>query len=231
MDPLVYCASRIARGPNRAPGRWLTASSKGAPTIATSDVPAPELVRIGDPRQLHERRRPDVRRQVEVVVCLEVGVPAVEGREVRAGRSGRRALSHGDPPGDGRDAVRRGSMGAVSLGAPPVRDRRPAGRAAPMVAPAPRPRRTLGRGTPARRPRRAPDRRTGRRRSGRPASPRGASSRRPAGVAAASRNRIEWPGVPSGAIDRSGWMVGQTQLTLPMSVLPAFGSSPISSMP
>ena len=36
IEPEVYWASRIARGPNRAPGRWLTASSNGAPTIATS---------------------------------------------------------------------------------------------------------------------------------------------------------------------------------------------------
>jgi hypothetical protein len=36
IEPVVYCASRIARGPNLAPGRWLTASSNGAPTIATS---------------------------------------------------------------------------------------------------------------------------------------------------------------------------------------------------
>ncbi len=36
IEPEVYCASRIARGPKRAPGRWLTASSNGAPTIATS---------------------------------------------------------------------------------------------------------------------------------------------------------------------------------------------------
>ena len=51
------------------------------------------------------------------------------------------------------------------------------------------------------------------------------------GPTAASRKRIEWPGVPSGAIERSGWIVGQTQLTLAMSVLPAFGSSPWSAMP
>ena len=36
IEPDVYCASRIARGPNRAPGRWVTASSNGAPMIATS---------------------------------------------------------------------------------------------------------------------------------------------------------------------------------------------------
>ncbi len=35
-DPVEYCASRIARGPKRAPDRWLTASSNGAPMIATS---------------------------------------------------------------------------------------------------------------------------------------------------------------------------------------------------
>ena len=35
-EPDVYCAWRIARGPNRAPERWLTASSNGAPMIATS---------------------------------------------------------------------------------------------------------------------------------------------------------------------------------------------------
>ena len=40
IEPDVYCASRIARGPKRAPGRWLTASSNGAPTIATSALRA-----------------------------------------------------------------------------------------------------------------------------------------------------------------------------------------------
>ena len=39
------------------------------------------------------------------------------------------------------------------------------------------------------------------------------------------------PGVPAGAIDRSGWIVGHTQLTLPMSVLPEFGSGPSSTTP
>ena len=39
----VYCASRMARGPKRAPGRWVTASSNGAPTIATSDAARAEL--------------------------------------------------------------------------------------------------------------------------------------------------------------------------------------------
>ena len=40
IEPDVYCASRIARGPKRAPGRWLTASSNGAPMIATSTARA-----------------------------------------------------------------------------------------------------------------------------------------------------------------------------------------------
>ena len=43
IEPDVYCASRIARGPNRAPGRWLTASSNGAPTIATSTLAPAQL--------------------------------------------------------------------------------------------------------------------------------------------------------------------------------------------
>src|SRR3954465_4468728 len=52
-----------------------------------------------------------------------------------------------------------------------------------------------------------------------------------AGVAAASRNRIECPGVPSSAIARSGWIVGQTLLTLPISVLAAFASGPWATIP
>jgi hypothetical protein len=40
IEPEVYWASRMARGPNRAPDRWLTASSNGAPTIATSTLRA-----------------------------------------------------------------------------------------------------------------------------------------------------------------------------------------------
>src|SRR6185369_5895449 len=51
------------------------------------------------------------------------------------------------------------------------------------------------------------------------------------GVTAASRKRIEWPGTPSSQIASSGWIVGQTQLTLPMSVLPELGSGPWSAMP
>ena len=52
IEPDAYCASRIARGPNRVPGRWLTASSNGAPTIATSTSSRAELGRIVDPGQL-----------------------------------------------------------------------------------------------------------------------------------------------------------------------------------
>ena len=35
-EPDALWASRIARGPNRAPGRWDVPSSNGAPTTATS---------------------------------------------------------------------------------------------------------------------------------------------------------------------------------------------------
>ena len=34
--PGSYAVDRIARGPNRAPGRLVVATSNGAPTIATS---------------------------------------------------------------------------------------------------------------------------------------------------------------------------------------------------
>ena len=40
IEPDVYCAWRMARGPNRAPDRWLTASSNGAPMMATSALRA-----------------------------------------------------------------------------------------------------------------------------------------------------------------------------------------------
>ena len=52
------------------------------------DGPGAELGRIGDPRQVHERRRPDVGRQVEVAEDLPLAVPAVEPGEVDRRRSG-----------------------------------------------------------------------------------------------------------------------------------------------
>ncbi len=61
------------------------------------DLLAAQLGRIGDPRQLHERGRPDVGRQVEVVEGLERLVPAVVGREVTL-RLGRRGARPRDPP-------------------------------------------------------------------------------------------------------------------------------------
>ena len=55
---------------------------------------------IGDPRQVHERRRADVGRQVEVGVRLELAVPAVGSREV--GRRGSWGRSATGSSGDGR---------------------------------------------------------------------------------------------------------------------------------
>jgi len=64
------------------------------PTCAAA-VATAELRRIGDPRQVHERRRPDVGRQVEVAVRLERLVPAVLAREVAIGFGVVGALGHG----------------------------------------------------------------------------------------------------------------------------------------
>ena len=44
-----------------------------------------QLGGVGDPREVHERRRPDIRRQVEVRERLERAVPAVRGGEVAVG--------------------------------------------------------------------------------------------------------------------------------------------------
>ncbi len=67
------------------------------------DGPGVELGRIGDPRQVHEGRGPDVGGELEVRVDLVLTVPAVGGGEVAAG--GRvgivGALGHGTS-GDGR---------------------------------------------------------------------------------------------------------------------------------
>ena len=84
-------------GRSGRPGRWLTASSNGAPTIATSTLRARELGRVGDPGQLHERRQADVGRQVEVVVRLVRAVPAVARREVDVARVVG-TLGHDGPP-------------------------------------------------------------------------------------------------------------------------------------
>ena len=94
MLPEVYCASRIARGPNRVPGRWLTASSNGAPTIATSTPRRRISAGSVDPRQLHERDRPDVGRQVEVGVRLELAGPSRCGTRTRMSGPIRWALGH-----------------------------------------------------------------------------------------------------------------------------------------
>ena len=70
-------------------------SSNGAPTIATSTLRALELGGIRDPWQVRERDRPDVGRQVEVVVDLERPVPAPLARE----RAGLARLDRGRPMG------------------------------------------------------------------------------------------------------------------------------------
>ena len=80
------------------------------------------------------------------------------------------------------------------------------------------------RGMRPRPPRPAPDRRTARRPSGRRGSRRGASSRPPRASRPRRGTGPSARACPRRAIDRSGWIVGQTQLTLPMSVLPEFGS-------
>ena len=59
------------------------------------DAEAAELGGIGDPRQVHERGRADVRRQVEIAVRLEVRVPAVVAREVAVQGGVGRAVCHG----------------------------------------------------------------------------------------------------------------------------------------
>ena len=59
------------------------------------DAAAAEFGRIRDPGQVHERRRADVGRQVEVVVGLVVGVPAVVAREVAVEGGVGRAVCHG----------------------------------------------------------------------------------------------------------------------------------------
>ena len=74
-------AIRIARGPNRAPGRDDTASSSGAPTIATSARGRPQALVVGRPRQLLERAVPiGVVRQIlgaelrELVVAAQLAL-------------------------------------------------------------------------------------------------------------------------------------------------------------
>ena len=124
-----------------------------------------ELGRIGDPGQLHERGRPDVGRQVEVVVRVVLAVPAVGVREIAVEVGIGWALSHGVPPRTVA-ASDRGGRDPSRWERRRFETSRPAGRASAMVVSGP------VRGTPARRPRRAPDPRTAHRRSGRRGSPR-----------------------------------------------------------
>ena len=172
-----------------------------------------QLGRVGDPRQLPERRQADVGRQVEVGVRSRTRGPS---------RCAPRSRRH--PGSWGRSAtmvLRRrrrrsaaGHRGRVppQSGAPPVRVRRPAGRARAIVPGQPGGWRSAPRNS-ATPPRRAPDPAAARSPSGRRGSPRAASSGRRAGRAAASRNSIEWPGVGSSEIERSGWIVGHDPAT------------------
>ncbi len=169
IEPEVYCASRIARGPNRAPERWVTASSNGAPMIATSTPACRIAVGIGHPGQVHEGGWPDVGRQIEVGECLEVGIPAIPARVPRVGGI-EWALSHGGTSEDGRgfDAPR---SGPSRWGAPPVRPTSSGARrldSSRRIRPASQFRCVTCRsGTPPRLPQPGPGRDRGRARSGR----------------------------------------------------------------
>ena len=191
-------------------------------------VARPQVGRVGDPGQLHERRQADVGGQVEVVEGLVRAVPAVARREVDVAR------------GRGRSATMASGGGSPSTGRgtrPVPPSRRAAGSGPPSSGARGRHRtavsrpRSRRRGTRARPPRRAP----GRSRRSRAvwATSVAASSivRSARGRAAASRNSIEWPGVGSSVIASSGWIAGTTHETLAMSVEPDAGSMPSSTIP
>ena len=116
MDRARRNSSRMARGPNRAPGLWVTASSNGAPTMATSTPPPAELT--GRSPRHHERRQPDVGRQVE-----SSNVPNAPSQPLRAAKSRSRSASPGRRPRILRRRLRQTAPRAVGpfTGAPPVR--------------------------------------------------------------------------------------------------------------
>ena len=90
----------------------------------------PDVIGVGHPGQLHERRQADIRGEVEVVEFLVRAVPAVARSEVVVARTVG-TLGHGDPPeAVALRAAGAGGVLAASARAPPVRDRRPAGRRA-----------------------------------------------------------------------------------------------------
>ena len=127
-------AGRVLRLADRArpePGARAVAHGvvEGRADDRDVDAARPELRRVGDPGQLHERREADVGRQVEVVVRLVRAVPAVARREVDVTR-GLGTIGHDGPPEAAPPFGNRASgPHAASVGAPPVRVRRPAGRA------------------------------------------------------------------------------------------------------
>ena len=101
IEPDVYCASRIARGPNRAPGPVAHGVVERRADDRDVDLAAAQLGGIGDPRQVHERRRADVRGQLVVAERLERPVPAVGRGEAGVGVGVVGALGHVIPPETG----------------------------------------------------------------------------------------------------------------------------------
>ena len=56
--PGSYASARIARGPNRAPGRLVVEMSNGAPDDGDVGLPLVELLGVGQERPLGERGEP-----------------------------------------------------------------------------------------------------------------------------------------------------------------------------
>ena len=182
-------AGRTAR-----PGRWLTASSNGAPTIATSAPRARSSIGSGDPGQLHERRQADVGGQVEVASRTRTRGPSRCARRSRASPGVVGTLGHGGPPACGRrrfgSAVQRGALGGM------VPRRCAAGSATAVRGRRQPVRRSLG---PARNSRHAPSTSVGSRSRSSAVWATSVAARSVVwsarGRAAASRNSVVWPGV------------------------------------
>ena len=132
IEPDVYCACA-----DRARAE-ASARSMGDRVVERRaddrdvDLAPSELGRIGDPRQLHERGRPDVGRQVVVVVRLVLAVPAVGVREI-AVEVGIVVGAQPRSSSGGRSRRRNAAVGSVSLGAPPVRNPSSSGARRAMV--------------------------------------------------------------------------------------------------
>ena len=120
IEPEVYWASRIARGPNLGPRPVGDGVVERGPDDGDVDSGLAERVGIGHPRQVHERRRTDVGREIEVVERVVLAVPTILARVAGVGLGVVWALSHGGSSEDGRgvDALR---SDPSRWGAPPVR--------------------------------------------------------------------------------------------------------------